>query len=412
VSQDPNSNDAAADLLEMPPGGDEARVQDDAGPPFSYVFSPGFAELLDEIGSALLVSTYQAGKLMVVRSREGRLTTLLRGFEKPMGVAISPRHLAVGTRRQIWFLRNAPDIAPQIPPVNEYEACFVPSRSHVTGDFRAHELAWVGGDLWVVNTRFSCLCTLSEDYSFVPRWRPPFISELTAEDRCHLNGLAVADGRMRYVTAHGSSNERHGWRPEKASGGVLMDVDGGQVVSTDLSMPHSPRLYGGRLWVLNSGYGELQVVDEKSGRRDTVARLPGFTRGLAFHGRHAFVGLSKVREKKEFGGLPLEEVARGANLWRLRGGPHHRKDRRVHGVRARLRGDLRRADPCRCAQPHDRRFSERDARRCLHRAAGRACCDGERGGRRTLRERSRPSVLGPCASCRVVAMRTVGPSAT
>ena len=68
-------------------------------------------------------------------------------------------------------------------------------------EIHGHEMAWAGEELWIVNTLFSCLCTLRPEYSFVPRWKPPFISALAAEDRCHLNGLAVADGRPRYVTA-------------------------------------------------------------------------------------------------------------------------------------------------------------------------------------------------------------------
>ena len=89
---------------------------------------------------------------------------------------------------------HAPDIAPRVEPAGQHDACYLPRSCHVTGNIGVHELAWAGDELWVVNTRFSCLCTLDPDYSFVPRWRPPFVSALAAEDRCHLNGLAVADG--------------------------------------------------------------------------------------------------------------------------------------------------------------------------------------------------------------------------
>jgi uncharacterized protein (TIGR03032 family) len=147
---------------------------------------------------------------------------------------------------------------------------------------------------------------LDRDHSFVPRWRPPFVSALAPEDRCHLNGLAVVDGRVRFATALGRSDVADGWRDAKARGGVLLEVPSGEAVASGLSMPHSPRWHDGRLWVLESGKGEIGVVDAAAGRVETVARLPGFTRGLAIAGGYAFVGLSQVRESV-FGGIPLGE---------------------------------------------------------------------------------------------------------
>ena len=152
------------------------------------------------------MSTYQANKLLVARAAGGGLSTLVRTFDRPMGLAADGRRLALGTRDQVWFLRNAPDIAPRVEPAGQHDACFLPRSCHVTGDIGVHELAWAGDELWVVNTRFSCLCTLHPDYSFVPRWRPPFVTALAAEDRCHLNGLAMVDGRPRYVTALGETD--------------------------------------------------------------------------------------------------------------------------------------------------------------------------------------------------------------
>jgi uncharacterized protein (TIGR03032 family) len=164
-----------------------------------------------------------------------------------------------------------------------------------------------GGQLWCVNTRFSCLCTLDRDNSFVPRWRPAFVSALSPEDRCHLNGLGMADGRPRYVTALGEADAPQGWRDNKAAGGVLINVETGQRVCRGLSMPHSPRWHAERLWVLESGNGSLATVDPDSGRLHTIAQVPGFTRGLDFFGPFAFIGLSQVRESAMFSGLPLTE---------------------------------------------------------------------------------------------------------
>jgi uncharacterized protein (TIGR03032 family) len=163
------------------------------------------------------------------------------------------------------------------------------------------------GELWFVNTRFSCLATLDPESSFVPRWRPPFVTELEPSDRCHLNGLGMVDGKPKYVTALGETNEMAGWRPNKARGGLLMDVDSGVILCRGLSMPHSPRWYGGRLWVCESGSGTLGYVDRNIGRYDAVAAVPGFTRGLDFAGDLAFVGLSQVRESAIFSGMPITE---------------------------------------------------------------------------------------------------------
>ncbi len=273
--------------------------------PFHYTQTESFVALLQQLGASLLVSTYQANKLLVARAAGGGLSMLVRTFDRPMGLAVDGRRLALGTRDRIWTLRNAPDIAPRVEPAGRHDACYVPRSCHVTGDIGVHELAWAGDELWAVNTRFSCLCTLHPDYSFVPRWRPPFITALAAEDRCHLNGLAMLDGRPRYATALGETDTAGGWRAGKPAGGCVIDVPTGGVIARGLSMPHSPRLHDGRLWLLESGTGRLVVMDAAGGRCEAVAGLPGFARGLAAHGPYAFVSLSKIRESSAMDGVPL-----------------------------------------------------------------------------------------------------------
>ena len=81
-----------------------------------------------------------------------------------------------------------------------------------------------------VNTLFSCLATLSETHSFAPLWQPPFVSRLAAEDRCHLNGLAMRDGEPRYVTAVAATDVADGWREQRRDGGVVIDVATGEIV--------------------------------------------------------------------------------------------------------------------------------------------------------------------------------------
>lgn len=263
--------------------------------------------LLEEMQISLLVSTYQAGKLIALAARDGQLRQTFHNFDRPMGVALSDdlQSMAVAARDKVWLLRNDPNVAGQMtPPVG---GCYLTRSASVTGEIQAHEMAWAGGELWVVNTLFSCLSTLHPDYSFVPRWKPPFVSELAPEDRCHLNGLAVVDGRPRYVTAMGESDVAGGWREGKASGGVLIDVQSNQTIAGGFAMPHSPLWHAGYVWLLDSGRGLLLRVDPESGQVSNVARLPGYTRGLVIHQNFAFVGLSKIRETSTFGAVPIAE---------------------------------------------------------------------------------------------------------
>jgi uncharacterized protein (TIGR03032 family) len=224
-----------------------------------------------------------------------------------MGVAATNETIAVGARGQVWFLKDNSQLAPLIEPRGTYDRCYLARSSIVTGGIHCHELAWAGDELWVVNTRFSCLVTLDSEYSFVPRWRPPFVSELAAEDRCHLNGLAIRDGRPAFVTAMAQTDEAGGWRADKNTTGCVLDVASGEPVTTGLAMPHSPRWRDGALLVLNSGHGTLEAVDLASGDRSVIETVPGFTRGLACHANVAFVGLSRIREKAVFGGVPIAE---------------------------------------------------------------------------------------------------------
>jgi uncharacterized protein (TIGR03032 family) len=277
-----------------------------------YEHSRNFPALLEHLEISLLVSTYQAGKLFVLGARQGELLLSFHNFEKAMGIALAPDRIAVGTRNQVWFLRSAPAIAPQLVPAGQHDGCFLARGSHFTGDIHGHELAWAGNELWLVNTLFSCLCTLHADYSFVPRWRPPFITALAPEDRCHLNGLALAPDKRgvltpRYVTALAETDTAQGWRTNKSTAGCLMEVPTGQTLARGFAMPHSPRLYGRTVWLLDSGTGRLVTVDPATAAVHTVAELPGYTRGLAFHENFAFVGLSRIRQTSTFGGMPIAE---------------------------------------------------------------------------------------------------------
>jgi uncharacterized protein (TIGR03032 family) len=275
--------------------------------PLTSVHTNTFPQILQRLGISLLVTTYQAGRLVMLRADGDVLNTHFRSFAKPMGLAVQGARLAVGTAFEIWEFHQTPPGGLKLEPAGKIDACFLPRVVHFTADMQIHEMAWVGDELVFVNTLFSCLATRSPRYSFVPFWRPPFISALAPQDRCHLNGLGVRDGQVRYVTALGQTDTAAGWRPGKRDGGILMDVTSNEVLVHGLSMPHSPRWYDGKLWLLESGTGTLGYVDPATGRYRPIAEVPGFSRGLDFCGPIAFVGLSQVRETATFGGLPLTE---------------------------------------------------------------------------------------------------------
>ncbi len=270
------------------------------------VHTSNLPAIFEQLGISLVVSTYQAGKVILVRSDGGALNTHFRTFTKPMGIAADHARLTIGGSNTVWYYRNVPAVAPKLEPLGKHDACYLPRRIHVTGDIDIHEMAYDNQDeLWVVNTRFCCLCTLDAAHSFNPRWRPPFVTALAPQDRCHLNGLAMLDGRPKYVTALGVTDTAGGWRENKANGGILMDIETNEILLRGLSMPHSPRMYQDKLWVLESGQGSLAEVDLETRTWRTVAQLPGFTRGIDFIGPLAFIGLSQVREKAVFSGIPL-----------------------------------------------------------------------------------------------------------
>lgn len=276
--------------------------------PLKSVFTNTLPNILNQLGISLAVSTYQAGKVIFVRADDGVVNTHFRNFGKPMGIAADHSRLTIGGQNTVWTYRNLPAVAPKLEPVGKHDAAYLPRQIHVTGDIDIHELGYASdGELWLVNTRFCTLCTLDPDHSFNPRWRPPHVTALAPEDRCHLNGLAMVDGAPRYVTMLGETDSVGGWRENKRSGGLLMDVTTNEILLRGLSMPHSPRWYQNKLWVLESGEGSLALVDLETRTWKTICQLPGFTRGISFIGPIAFIGLSQVRESAVFSGIPLVE---------------------------------------------------------------------------------------------------------
>ncbi|MBX7105513.1 MAG: TIGR03032 family protein [Gemmataceae bacterium] len=284
---------------EIPPGADR---------PVSCEILGDFAGWMAQANGSLAITTYQAGKVVIVGWDGRQVNVLLRHFDKPMGLAHSGRRIALATRHEITLFADAPLLAHDYLENQRgtYDALYLPRVSYWTGDLNVHDVAYADDGLWVVATRFCCLARLSDEYSFVPVWRPPFLTDTVPEDRCHLNGLAVVDGKPAFVTALGTTDVVGGWRADKATGGIVMRYPDGEIITRGLAMPHSPRWHDGRLWVLNSGGGELWRIDPATGHHDVVCALPGYLRGLAFVGHYALIGMCQIREKHIFGGLPVQ----------------------------------------------------------------------------------------------------------
>jgi uncharacterized protein (TIGR03032 family) len=314
VSQREEAEPLAAEEGAQPAadGGEPEQQGQDATPPppVTYSMSPGFSSFLGANRIGLAISSYQSGKFYLLgQNTNGGLLVHERFFRKAMGIAVPGKDtLLLATLFQLIKFRNVLEPDQQIN--NLYDACFVPRELYVTGELDAHDIGLLAdGRIVFVNTLYNCLATPSERHSFAPLWKPPFISKIVKEDRCHLNGLAMEDGAPRYVTAVSKSDTIDGWRDRRFDGGIVMDVATGEIVIGGLSMPHSPRLYRGKLWLLNSGTGEIGWIERGPSAGEShfrpLAFCPGFTRGLAFHGRFAFVGLSKPRYHR-FEGLALD----------------------------------------------------------------------------------------------------------
>ena len=284
-------------------------------PAFELTASRQFTSWMAEQQVSLAFTTYQAGKLFLLGLQpDGRLSVFERTFARCLGLWSDGQTMWMSSLYQLWRFENALEPGQD---ADGHDRLFVPQVGYTTGDIDIHDVAVDdNGQVLFVNTLFGCLATTSETHSFVPRWKPPFLSKLAAEDRCHLNGVAMESdggdqanntGQPRYVTCVGRSDVTDGWREHRRGGGLVLDVTSGEVVASGFSMPHSPRLYQGRLWILDSGSGYFGYVDIESGQFERIAFCPGYMRGLSFIGDYAVIGMSTCRENRTFSGLALDE---------------------------------------------------------------------------------------------------------
>lgn len=287
---------------------------------FACRYSAAIPKLLKELGCSLALSTYQAGKLILLNAiDEQRIAQLARSFKKPMGIALQGNLMAVATLNEVLVFANVPSLCKNYPASpGVYEALYLPRATYYAGAIDLHDLAWgAKGELFGINTRFSCLVQIDHTYSFRPIWQPPFISELLPEDRCHLNGLCLDPqiGLPAYATALGQGDTREQWRTNKQTGGILMDIPNNQIVLEHLPMPHSPRIYQGKLYLLLSATGQLICFDPATKQTEIVTNFGTLVRGMAIYKDYAFIGLSKIRKSsKGFADLPIANQANRAGI--------------------------------------------------------------------------------------------------
>ena len=270
--------------------------------------SDGFEDWLATVAASLVFGVPPARLFAVGLDEAGALTVMERTYDKPMGIAYDPTRgaLHVGTRREVWRLQNV--LAPGARTDDGCDTLFVPMERTATGYVNVHDLGvQADGEVLMVNTRFGCLAHTSDTHSFAPTWWPPFLPGPAPNDRCHLNGLAMREGRPYAVTAISTTSEVDSWREHRRDGGVVMEVPSGEVLCTGLSMPHSPRWFAGDLWLANAGTGELGRIEPGTTRFEAVAALPGFARGLTFVDHYAVVGTSRPRHGDLYSGLALDD---------------------------------------------------------------------------------------------------------
>lgn len=286
--------------------------------PFSASYSPQLPELLLSLNCTIVLTTYQAGKLVFISPNpdKERLTTLPRTFHKPMGIAVNGDKMVLASKDEVILFENSRDLAVHYPnKQNTYDSLWLPRITFYTGQVDMHDIAFGKDGIYAINTSFSCLCKVDGNFNFTPIWQPPFIDKLASEDRCHLNGLVMVDGKPKYATALGATNTPQGWRENITSGGVLIDIETNEIILEGLAMPHSPRMYNNDLYLLLSASGEFVKVNAVEKSYEVIRNFDGFCRGLSIYNDYAFIGFSKLRKNSStFAKLSFSDKANFAGV--------------------------------------------------------------------------------------------------
>jgi len=289
-------------------------------PPFSCNYTPEVPRLIKNLNCTIALSTYQAGKIVFISAKdENRLIQLPRNFDKAMGIAedTNSDKLAVARRDEVIVFKNSKELAYHYPKSpKKYDALYVPRNTFYTGSVDIHDLNFGEREkIYAVNTLFSSIVNIDDNYSFTPYWTPFFIDKIAPEDRCHLNGMAMYNGRPKYATAFNQGNTKQSWREKITETGVVLDIEENKVICEKLAMPHSPRIFNNELYVLLSATGELVKINPETGNRETIIKIKGFVRGMSYHKEYLFIGTSKLRKNSStFSKLPFAKEAQEAGV--------------------------------------------------------------------------------------------------
>lgn len=275
-------------------------------------------ELFNTLNCSLAISTYQAGKIIFLSAKDQeKLVQLPRTFKKPMGFCFQGDKMVVATKDEVIFLKSSEELASFYPKkLNVYDSLYIPRASYYTGLVDIHDIdIGTNNEIYAVNTSFSCIAKINQNYSFTPYWKPKFISKLASEDRCHLNGMALQNGLPKFATAFNQGDSPQSWRDTVTTSGVLIDVETDEIIANGLKMPHSPRIFNDKLYVLYSATGELVNIDTKNGKIETVANMNAFVRGMAKYGDYLFIGVNKLRKNSStFSKLEIAKQANWAGI--------------------------------------------------------------------------------------------------
>lgn len=278
--------------------------------------SPGLGPWLKEMGGSLAFTTYQSGRLFLLSTEvDGQTVAQERVVGSAMGMAIDDQALWISNKEQVWRFSN---VGPCTIKEQAWQAVYMPRKGYFLGGSDTHDivpnvrLGSTGYELAFVNTAWSCIAAIDAHYGFQPIWKPPFITALSPEDRCHLNGMGTRDGELAYVTLCGEYDTPIGWKAVKNGGGMVFDIRSDEVLCRGLSMPHSPRWYKDRLWLLNSGNGDFGYLDGET--FVPVCLCPGFARGMTFVGDYAVIGLSRLRDNTFASGMKIKERLEGLHI--------------------------------------------------------------------------------------------------
>ena len=271
----------------------------------------GWWSLIEELGITLFVTREYEHLVIAMSARGGRPLVTFLPIPHPSGLVVDRArrvmHLA-STRNpnQVVTLRIAQgalkrgDVAPRRPDRVRIGS-FVPVASAIyPGSLYIHDLALIGGKLHANAVGHNAVVALGEGGRFRRVWWPKCVERggRPAFDRNYIQLNSIAPGRTVRSSYYSASSALIGRRRpgdleyKVDRQGVVFSGATREPICGGLTRPHSVRQWNGKVWVANSGYGEIGIVD--ANRFEPVQRFEGWTRGLCLVADVAFVATSRV----------------------------------------------------------------------------------------------------------------------